>query len=444
MTFHAKSKFAILPRGDIVEGAEFPREGIDSRKEGDMTDACKALFRRARNASAALAAFACASGCATTTEQEERAPIVLRTMGSLFFGGTVAKLENGETFHGDHGYAQFYVPARAHDLPLILWHGIGQSGRSWESTPDGREGFMAILPRRGWATYVIDQPRRGRAGRTLATEIVNAVPTTMRESAAWDAFRNGVWNPPKRPRFHATTLFPKDPASVEQFFRQQTPDTGAEPRTDEYYRFMGATMAELLKLTGPAILVTHSNSGKYGWFTGMTAPRHVRAIIAFEPGHFVFPDGEPVADPPPGTEANARNMRPIRAPEQEFRNLTKMPILIVYGDNIATKPSRVFNENVWRISSVRAEQFADAVNRRGGDVRILRLPEIGIRGSTHAPFADLNNQEIADLLEAFLREKGLDGCRNPHAGPRRAIRTEYTIPLAGESNGLGKDRKTLE
>lgn len=38
---------------------------------------------------------------------EEQRPITLKTMGSLFFGGTVTKTETGETFHGDHGYAQY-------------------------------------------------------------------------------------------------------------------------------------------------------------------------------------------------------------------------------------------------------------------------------------------------------------------------------------------------
>ncbi|MEI3478168.1 MAG: hypothetical protein V8Q84_02645 [Bilophila sp.] len=95
--------------------------------------------------------------------QEEK-PIALKTMGSLFFGGMVTKGPGGETFHGDHGYAQFYIPHNAREYPLILWHGVGQSGRSWESTPDGREGYQAILPRRDWPIYIIDQPRRGRAG----------------------------------------------------------------------------------------------------------------------------------------------------------------------------------------------------------------------------------------------------------------------------------------
>lgn len=82
-------------------------------------------------------------------------PIILKTMGSLFFGGTVTKLDNGETFHGDHGYAQYFIPQNAYNYPVIMWHGIGQSGKSYETTPDGREGFMSILPRRGWAAYII-------------------------------------------------------------------------------------------------------------------------------------------------------------------------------------------------------------------------------------------------------------------------------------------------
>lgn len=375
---------------------------------------------------AALCLFARLSAAESNAETK---PIVLKTMGSLYFGGTVMKLDNGETFHGDHGYAQYFIPAKSRNYPLIMWHGIGQSGRSYESTPDGREGFMAILPRRDWPVYIIDQPRRGRAGRTLATEVTHAVPTTMRESSAWNAFRNGIWDPPKAPYCYPGTQFPHDPASVDQFFRQQTPDTGAEPRTSDYYRFMGNTMAELLKQTGPAMLITHSNSGKYGWFSGMAAPESLKAIVAFEPGHIVLPEGEKVFDPPAGTEDAGHNMQPIRVPEEEFRKLAKIPILIVYGDNIATEPSTIFNVNIWRLSSIRAKQFADAVNRRGGDVRVIRLPELGIRGNTHAPFADRNNLEIADLLERYLHEKGLDGRNRPHTGPVRKAVPQYTIPL---------------
>lgn len=112
-------------------------------------------------------AYLCEPGAVQAKDSVQKT-IVLKTMGSFFFGGTVQTLENGVTFHGEHGYAQYYIPENARNYPIIMWHGIGQSGKTFESTPDGREGYQAILTRRDWPVYIIDQPHRGRAGRTLA------------------------------------------------------------------------------------------------------------------------------------------------------------------------------------------------------------------------------------------------------------------------------------
>jgi len=361
--------------------------------------------------------------------QNEERPIVLRTMGSLFFGGNVQYTETGETFHGDHGYAQYYIPQDSRTYPLIMWHGIGQSGKTYESTPDGREGYQAILPRRDWSVYIVDQPRRGRAGYTLSTvDTKNAVPTIMQESAVWDAFRNGIWERPADPYFFTKTQFPKTPYAVDQFFRQQTPDTGEEPRTRQHREFMGNTMSALLEQTGAAILITHSNSGQYGWATGMAAPELVKAIVAYEPGACAFPETDIPAMIPAGVELVNETQAPQLVSEEEFRNLTKMPILIVFGDNIARQQSDIFNSEVWRVASQRAKQFVETVNRYGGDARLIMLPELGIEGNTHAPFADMNNLEIAGLLEKFLEEKGLSRKDSPHKGPQRK-EIETTIPI---------------
>ncbi|WP_434778713.1 alpha/beta hydrolase [Neisseria sp. Ec49-e6-T10] len=357
-------------------------------------------------------------------------PIILKTMGSLLFGGTVTSTASGETFHGDHGYAQYYVPRNARTYPLVMWHGIGQSGKSWESTPDGREGFQAILTRQDWPVYIIDQPHRGRAGRTQATSSdPNDVPTTAMESSVWDAFRNGVWAPPQKPYLFANVQFPKDASAIDQFFRQQAPDTGEEPRTAQYRAFLGNTMGKLLQQTGPSILITHSNSGQYGWATAMAVPERVKAVVAYEPGAFAFPEGERPADIPAKAKLVEQFMQPQMVPISEFKKLTKMPILIVYGDNIAKEPSDIFNVDLWRVASTQAKQFVDTVNRHGGDATLVLLPEIGIKGNTHAPFADLNNLEIAHHLEHFLHEKSLDGRTKPHAGPNFKTVDVMTISL---------------
>ncbi|WP_165077610.1 MULTISPECIES: hypothetical protein [unclassified Desulfovibrio] len=110
----------------------------------------------------------------------------------------------------------------------------------------------------------------------------------------------------------------------------------------------------------------------------------------------------------------------VIVPAKEFEKLTKMPILVIFGDNISEKPSEIFNVDVWRIARQRALDFVDAVNRRGGDATFVSLPEMGIKGNTHAAFADLNNLEIAAQLEDWLSKKGLSGSEAPHSGPAPA------------------------
>ncbi len=56
------------------------------------------------------------------------------------------------------------------------------------------------------------------------------------------------------------------------------------------------------------------------------------------------------------------------------------------------------------------------------------LPDLGIRGNTHVPFADLNNIQVADQLEAWLHEKGLDKRDAPSQGPRK-VSMDLTIPI---------------
>jgi hypothetical protein len=104
-------------------------------------------------------------------------------------------------------------------------------------------------------------------------------------------------------------------------------------------------------------------------------------------------------------------MAPIVVQPDEFDALTEIPIQIVYGDNIPRDPTNQSpypGIDLWRAATVRAQQFADEVNGRGGNVEILHLPDVGVHGNTHFPFSDRNNQEVADLLSAHLQRKSLD------------------------------------
>lgn len=313
-------------------------------------------------------------------------PITIAKQGSFMVGGTViTSPTTGQTLHGDHAYVQFQIPLDVRDLPLVMWHGGGQSAKTWESTPDGREGYQTIFLRRGFAVYLLDQPRRGRAGRTGAPS-PPLVPKPD-EQDAFELFRLGIW-----PNFFPCTQFPSNPDALEQFFRQGTPDTGPTSGTTEFRNFIADQVAPLFDKIGPAVLITHSLSGVLGWLTAIKNP-NVKASVTYEPSPkgFVFPEGGSI---PPGFTGVS---------PAEFQKLTSIPIQIVYGDNISTNPS-----DVWRTSLTRAAVFVDEVNRRGGDASVLHLPDIGVYGNTHFAFSDLNNLQIADLLSVFLREKGLD------------------------------------
>jgi hypothetical protein len=132
----------------------------------------------------------------------------------------------------------------------------------------------------------------------------------------------------------------------------------------------------------------------------------VRTVVSYEPGSgFVFPDGEVPAAMPSLTGP----LEPVGVALAQLKALTKIPIVIYFGDNIPEEPSPDPGQDNWRVRLAMARLWRDAVNRHGGDVTIVHLPELGIRGNTHFPFSDTNNIAIANLVSAFLAQKQLDG-----------------------------------
>lgn len=367
----------------------------------------------------------------SSEQNKDNQPIVLRDMGSFMYGGTVDVKEDGETFHCNHGYAQYFVPQEAKNYPIVFWHGQGQSGRCWESTPEGKDGFWQIFTKRNYATFIIDQCQRGRAGRTNNVSADGiARPYLDHEAFSYGVFRNGVWAPPAPATIFEGCKGPSTPYAMDQFLRMQLPDTGCEPNTSERNYYMANHMKALLEQTGPAILHTHSHSGKYGFATGTVCPELIKAIVAYEPAHFLFPESHHIdqIDSPLG-DLIYTNTNSFNVPEEEFMNLTKMPILMLWGDNIPEGPTTVYGNEVWRIGRIRAQIFADLINERGGNATVIKLPEIGITGNTHAGIADSNNVEIADVIDKWLHKMGLDGNDKPYAGPQRKMLDEWNIPL---------------
>lgn len=335
-------------------------------------------------------------------QQASRAePLTIQDQGSFAVGGTVVRTpgtyENnkptaaGQSLHGDHLYAFYQVPRSPKALSIVMLHGAFQSARSWETTSDGREGFQTLFLRRGFPVYLVDQPRRGRAGNST---VGAAVEPTPYDQLFFDQFRLGKW-----PNFFDGVQFDRNPETLDQFFRSVTPNTGPYDAG-----VISNAMAALFAKTGPAILFTHSQGGGPGWLTAIKNA-NVKAIVAFEPGSgFIFPESElPLAMP-----SAAGTLSPEAVPSADFQKLTRIPIVIYYGDNFPVEPTTERGQDNWRVRLAMAKLWVAAINKHGGDARLVHLPEIGIKGNTHFPFSDLNNVEIADLVSKFLAEKKLD------------------------------------
>jgi pimeloyl-ACP methyl ester carboxylesterase len=353
---------------------------------------------------------------AGATGTSQNGPLVIARQGSFFVGGTaltgsgtfnptqnfLTAPTSADTYYVDQLYVQFQIPSAARSLPIVMVHGFGQTAKTWESTPDGREGYETIFTRRGFGVYVIDFPRRGRAGFPSFTEPLGnltgtqIIPdTTLRfgNSLAFILFRLG-----QSPfTFFPNSQFPR--SGLDQYFKQIIPAVMDDPDV------ISNAIAALFDRIGPAILLTHSQAGQFGWLAAMKSS-NVKAIVAYEPAAFYFPTGAVPTAPPlsDGSAFPAVNSVALA----DFQKLTRIPIQIVYGDNIPASSTPVLGLDLWRVVTAVAPLFVSAINNQGGYASLLSLPSAGIFGNTHFPFADLNNLAVADLLSQYLHLNGLD------------------------------------
>jgi pimeloyl-ACP methyl ester carboxylesterase len=206
----------------------------------------------------------------------------------FFVGGQYVKAPDGEIMVGQM-YVHALIPAAVtKPYPIVMIHGLGQSGTNFEGTPDGREGWAQFFVRAGYKVYVVDQPARGRSayhpdqdGPRPRNYFANALGMSQTFTApeAFNLF----------PQAHLHTQWPGDgprkgqpgDESFDQFFASQLksiPSGIGKPELS-----MKAAGAALLDKIGPAILLTHSQGGSFGWQIADARHELVKAILSIEP-----------------------------------------------------------------------------------------------------------------------------------------------------------------
>ena len=132
-----------------------------------------------------ITAFAVGSVCLATDAAAWRNPLESRytngeplsicDQGAFFVGGvpkvtayasspTGGAEPNYEQIIVGQMYVQFEIPTERRRWPIVMIHGSTHTGAALDATPDGREGWYSYAVRNRLATFVVDQPGRGRSG----------------------------------------------------------------------------------------------------------------------------------------------------------------------------------------------------------------------------------------------------------------------------------------
>lgn len=216
---------------------------------------------------------------------QQMKPVTIVAQGVLYTGGQA---------DGDHTIGQTYVfyqiPARAKGAPkrwpIIFIHGSRQTGAGFLGTPDGRPGWATWFLGQGWPVYVIDQPGKGKSGY-FPEAYGPQEPWTSRKHTVQQFSGSETLNPLPWPGAAKHSQWPGgvgagvpgNPA-FEQFIASQVANM---PDIDMQYALTLRGISDLLKRIGPAVIVTHSQSGPLSWMIAEANPGLVKAIIAVEP-----------------------------------------------------------------------------------------------------------------------------------------------------------------
>jgi pimeloyl-ACP methyl ester carboxylesterase len=344
----------------------------------------------------------------------DQSAVALR--GYFYVGGQYVGEPGKEIMRG-----QIYVEVLApkdvrRPYPLVLIHGAAQTATNWMGTPDGRKGWAEYFVEQGYVVYMIDQPMRGRSayhpddGKTRMF-------TAKGEQFQFTAIEtDGNW-----PQAKKHTQWPGDgpnkgrkgDAIFDAFYATQVETVIDAEITQRRNQDAGAA---LLDKIGPAIVLTHSQSGPYGWLIADARPQLVKAVIGIEPAGPPFeatiigtgrtrpwgPTDIPLTyDPPakdPSEIAIEREAKPDgpdlftcwmqKSPARQLVNLKNIPMMIMAAE---ASYHQVYDHCT-------AKYLAQA----GVKTEYIRLQDKGIHGNGHMVMIEKNNLDIAKVVDDWV------------------------------------------
>jgi pimeloyl-ACP methyl ester carboxylesterase len=209
---------------------------------------------------AALAFFMFVPSAAQARDEE---PLRLAKSSYFFVGGRIDTSVQGSPMFGQM-YVEYMIPEKLrHPYPVVMVHGGSQTGTNFTGTPDGREGWAQYFVRRGYAVYVVDQVGRGRSAYWAPQPYggLQGARLNFVEDRFVAPERSNMWPQAKLHNQFPGSARPGD-VYFDQFYASQFPSIVDFTKQQEINR---NALVALLDKIGPAILLTHSQSGAMGW-----------------------------------------------------------------------------------------------------------------------------------------------------------------------------------
>ena len=324
--------------------------------------------------------------------QTSDTPLVLKAQGSFFVGGEKVEQTQGEL--GDLGpgghitvnqmYVRYMVPQGGDgNVPVVMVHGATLTGKSWETTPDGRMGWDEYFVRKGHPVYVPDQVGRGRSGFNQAvfnnvragSVPAASLPRWLRfsDEGVWPNFRFGL----KPDQSYPDSQFPV--TAVDELSKQGVPDVsfGGIPTPNPTLK----ALSDLATQLNGAVLMGHSQSGSFPLASALLNPAAMKGLVLVEPGTC-----------------------PANYTTEQIATLAKVPLLVVFGDYRDT-PTGLPTLPTWQGRYEACQAMIGRIKGAGGQAQMLSPTEIGARGNSHMIMQDKNHLQVADLILKWIAER---------------------------------------
>ena len=371
-------------------------------------------------------------------------PLDLAEWSYFWVGVERADMASGTYINGRQMYVEYWVPTQVrHPYPMVLVHGGGGQGLDWMGTPDGRRGWAQILLEQGYKVYVVDRPGHGRS--PLHPVLHGAFPP----QAGTLENISGRFTPPNptatsKPlpfqHFHNQWVGEGTVGSVNlnQFVASQggsyvvVPGPPTQPGAPNPAQAQATAIAHmawrergalLLDKIGPAIIMTHSAGGPFGWLVAEIRPNLVKGIVAIEGGGQSFSGNNiwgmstiPVAYDPPVKDASELKLVDVASPEEgvaayklqaaparKLKNIQNVPIAIVTSEGSFASPGNPGGIAYFKQAGVKVAEE-------------IRMVTHNVHGNGHMMMVERNNREVLKVITDWIA-KNVEKDAKPAAAP---------------------------